>query len=208
MTYSVVSAATEATLIAERIIFASGYLLTEVLRRKRASLAIEHRPPLLCENAIFMFPQIDVGMGKELLAWPHWVLKCRYTGLGILFGKFWENAHEVSKHGANLPPPPCHFLSVRESVLSKDPLFFQRAEWLLPSLESSRDVGQNVFADLVEYREIMEECDAFSREPTISSFEHVIGQIVESDFYTRARKLAAIELENQKRGSHTNHANT
>ncbi len=197
-TYTVVSSNTEDKETAERIVFASGCVLSELLRHKRAIASSEQRPPLLCENIIFLFQHIDNSMGKELLGWPHWVLKCRYTQLGILFGKFWKGVVETSKDGRDLPVPPCHLLSIRESVRARDPQFFEHAEWLRPSLESSNDIGQNVFADLTEQQEIINMFGTFCAEPTRLSFTHVSVTLIQSNFYTRVKKLAAIELEERK----------
>ncbi len=180
-------------------IFASGYALCELLRSKRARSASKQRVPLLCENTLFLFPHIDDALGKELLGWPHWVLKCRYTQLGILFGKFWKNAREASKNGRDLPVSPCHFISVRESVQAKDPQFFEHAEWLRPAFESSNDIGQNVFDDMTDYQDVADVIGAFCGEPTQLNFERVNITLVQSNFYTRAKESAARELETHKR---------
>jgi hypothetical protein len=198
-TYTVVSSNTADKRIAEKIVFASAYALSELLRHKRARASSGRRIPLMCENAIFLFPQIDDAMGKELLGWPHWVLKCRYTQLGLLFGKFWKGAQEKSKDDRDLPVPPCNLFSVRESVRARDPQFFARADWLLPSLESSNDLGQNVFSDLVEHQEIADMLGAFCAKPEALSFIQIITALVQSSFYERAKELAAAELEARKR---------
>lgn len=197
--YTVVSSSTNDKGVAEKIVFASGYALSELLRHKRTQSSKDRQcPPLLCENALFLFPHIDDAIGKELFGWPHWVLKCRYTQLGILFGKFGKGAVETSKDGSDLPIPPCHLLSVRESVRARDPQFFEHAEWFRPSLESSNDIGQNVFGDLTEHQEIVNMLGAFCAEPARLSFTCVSAILVQSNFYARAKELAAIELEVRK----------
>lgn len=198
-TYTVVCSDTEDRGVAEEIIFASGYALCELLRSKRVRSVSGQRAPLLCENVLFLFPHIDDALGKELLGWPHWVLKCRYTQLGILFGKFWKNARETSKDGRDLPIPPCHFISVRESVRAKDPRFFERAEWLRPALESSNDVGQNVFGDLADWQDAADVISTFCDEPTQLNFERANVTLVQSNYYARVKELAARELEAHKR---------
>lgn len=197
--YAVVQSDTEDKEVAERIVFASGYALCELLRSKRSESSPSGRAPLLCENALFLFPRINDALGKELLGWPHWVLKCRYTRLGILFGKFWKNARETAKDGRDLPVPPCHFISVRESVRAKDPRFFEQAEWLRPALESANDVGQNVFEEMVDFQNVFETVSRFCEEPTSLNFERVNVTLLQSDFYTRAKEVAALELEAHKR---------
>lgn len=198
-TYTVVQSDTEDKAVAERIVFASGYALCELLRNKRDQSTSGQRAPLLCENALFLFPRIDVALGKEILGWPHWVLKCRYTGIGILFGKFWKNARETSKDGRDLTIPPCHFISIRESVRAKDPRFFEQAEWLRPALESANDVGQNVFEDMENFQDVFRTISRFCEDPTSLNFERVNVTLVQSDFYARAKEVAARELEAHKR---------
>ncbi len=197
--YTVIHSDTEDAVIAEKIVFASGYVLCELLRSTRSQSISELRPPLLCENVLFQFPSIKDSRGKELLGWPHWVLKCRYTQLGILFGKFWKNAKERSKDGRNLPVPPCHFISVRESVRAKDPRFFEQADWLRPALESSNDIGQNVFDDLADYTDVAHTLKAFCDEPTQLNFTRITVTLAGNNFYTRAKELSAKELEEHKR---------
>lgn len=200
-TYSVVSSNTEDKGVAEKIVFASGCALSELLRHKRSEASSGQRLPLLCENVLFLFPHIDDAIGKELFGWPHWVLKCRYTQIGILFGKFWKGEVETSKDGRDLPIPPCHLLSVRESVRTRDPQFFEHAEWLRPSLESSNDVGQNIFNDLTKYQEIINMLGTFCAEPMRLSFTHVIATLLQNNFYMLAKELAAIELKAHKLGN-------
>jgi hypothetical protein len=200
-TYTVVSSDIRDRDFAEKIIFACGYAFSEILRFRRTQPFSGNRVPLLCENILFLFQHVDDGAGKALFGWPHWVLKCRYTQLGILFGKFWKGASETSKDGRNLPVPPCHLLSIRESVRAMDPQFFEHAEWLRPSLELSQDIGQNVFGDLVEYHKIAERLNALLKESTSAHLVRMVDTLMESDFYARAKELAAIELESHKHHS-------
>ena len=198
-TYTVVHSDTNKKEEAEGIVFASGYALCELLRQKRSLLSSGQRAPLLCENVLFLFPHIEDALGKELLGWPHWVLKCRYTQLGVLFGKFWKSARETAKDGRDLPVPPCHFISVRESVRARDPRFFEQAEWLRPALESSNDVGQNVFDDLADLEDVDHVLKVFCEEPTRLSFERINATLLSSSFYARAKESATRELEAHKR---------
>ncbi|OGI95460.1 hypothetical protein A2917_02785 [Candidatus Nomurabacteria bacterium RIFCSPLOWO2_01_FULL_42_17] len=195
MAYTVVSSDTEDKLLAERIVFTSGYIMSELLRHQRRIANLKQRPPLLCENVIFLFPRIDDALSKEILAWPHWVLKCRYTQVGVLFGKFWKGAVEQGKNGRDLPIPPCNLFSIRENVRARDPKFFEKAEWLLPSLESANDVNQNVFNDLIVYQDTL---GAFCAEPTSSSFDGISGALTQSNFYAKAKELSKQELAKHK----------
>ena len=196
--YTVISSSTEVKDIAEKVVFAAGYILCELLRHIRSQCLQKQRIPLLSENVVFLFPNVDDKFGKELLAWPHWVLKSNYTQLGILFGKFCKGVCETSKDGRDLPIPPCHLLSVRESVRARDPKFFKQAEWLLPVLESSSDVGQNVFGDLADGEDVARVLQDFCDEPTQLNFERVNATLLMSNFYGRAKESAKKELEAHK----------
>lgn len=196
--YTIVHSETNEKAVAEKIIFGSGYAFSELLRRKRACSISEQRVPLLCDNVLFIFPHINEALDKELLSWPHWILKCRYTQLGILFGKFWKNAQEKSKDGRDLPIPPCNFISIRESIRAKDPRFFDHADWLRPALESSNDSGQNVFHDMEGYPNIIQAMDVFCDEPSQLNFEGILDILILSNFYSQAKQLATQELERHK----------
>lgn len=193
--YSVISCDTSDKMLAESIIFASGLALTELLRIKKSKA---ERMGLFCQNALFQLPNIDISLGEEILSWPHWVLKTRYTSLGIMFGKFWKDAEEEAKDGRNLPSPPCHFLSVRESVQSKDPQFFDRASWLRPLLKSSSDEGQQVFQDVSVSDRLIESLDLFCSQPTCSKLQDVLHSVVESEVYLEVRDIAEEELRSRK----------
>ena len=201
MAYTVVSSDTPDKLLAEKIVFVNGYIMSELLRHQRRIANLKQRPPLLCENMIFLFPHINDAFNKEILAWPHWVLKCRYTQVGVLFGKFWKGALEKGKNGCDLPIPPCNLFSVRENVRARDPKFFEMAEWLLPSLESANDVSQNVFSDIIEYQETL---GTFCAEPTSSGLTSISVALTQSDFYARAKELAKQQLAEHKQ--HENNA--
>lgn len=192
-TYTVIRSDTADFETAERIVFVTSYLLTELLRQQR-----RNRPGLFCENVLFELPRIDEARGKELLGWPHWVLKCRYTEMGILFGKFWKNARENSKGGTPLPVPPYHFISIREPIRSKDPQFFEKAEWLRSVLEASDDKGQRVFDDLADCERIQTTVDTFCNTPTAVQFEQACMTVLGSDFYPEAKVLADTELKARK----------
>lgn len=192
--YTLVSSEAGDEGVAQEIVFACGYALTELLRNDRALSLSGQRAPLLCDNVIFLLPNISEAMGKQLLGWPHWLLKSRYTEIGLLFGKFWKGAREKSKDQRDLPIPPCHFLSIRESVRSKDPKFFMQADWLLPSLESAQDIGQNVFDDLTENEGVAQSLRALRAQPSSSGLALVVAALIEGGFYPKTKRLAAAEL--------------
>jgi hypothetical protein len=197
-TYTLVRSDTTSAEKAEELVFGCAYALCELLRFKRAELQTEHQTTLLCENIIFEFPHLDDTLGKELLAWPHFVLKCRYTKLGILFGKFWMGAMETAKDGRELPSPPCHFISIRDNVMTRDPRFFDEAKWLLTALESSSDNGQEVWSDILGCQSAQGAVKDFCAEHSRLNYARVNASLVDSSFYSQAKRLAANELNANK----------
>lgn len=193
-TYTVISSQTKDDEVAERLVFLSGYVFAETLRQQRAKKS----SALLCENILFQFPQIEDSLGEKILGWPHWVLKTRYTKLGILFGKFWKKAVEESRDGRDLPIPPCHFISVRQSIPPKDPRFFERTDWLRKELESANDKGQNVFKDLKTFNGLFKQIDLFCDNPTSSKLEDIFYTSESGEFYAEVKKLAAEQLKKSK----------
>lgn len=98
----------------------------------------------MCDNLIFETPMISEGCAEKLLSWPHWLLKSLYTGVGIMFGKFWKGEHELNRDGIAIPRPPVTFMSFRSAVIRKDTRFFNKALELRPALEAADDDGRNV----------------------------------------------------------------
>lgn len=131
----------------QELMFYIGLLHTEILRRVRFDVSAQHRP-LACENVFFRFEGEDAVDGAALFGWPHWLLKIRYTQVGVMFGKFWKGEEAVSRDSVPIPPPPYHMLSLRSTVKRCDPAFFARAPELLESLIAAEDSGQRVFDDV------------------------------------------------------------
>lgn len=198
MHYTVISSEIADILAAERTVFASGYALTELLRQQRVVQG-EIRPPLLCENLVFLLPKLESIDKNSFLAWPHWVLKNRYTVTGILFGKFKKGDSETAKDGRKLPIPPCHLLSIRESIPPKDPQFFEKAAWLKPALETAQDIGQDVFDDLSsQFPEIGELRDIHNTQPEKERFQALVEVITDSGFYEEAKESAERSLQQNR----------
>lgn len=131
----------------QSLLFCIGLLHTEILRRTRTNVSLQQRP-LVCENIFFRFPGEDSVDGSELFGWPHWLLKTRYTQVGVLFGKFWKGEESISRKESPVPPSPYHMLSIRGAVKLRDPQFFKKAPELLDTLVSAEDGGQFVFDDI------------------------------------------------------------
>jgi len=203
--YTTLKSQTSSLEDAEKIIFASSLALTELLRARRATAGSRGvRPPLLCENALFVFPNIADESWKCLLDWPHWVLKFRYTEVGILFGKFVKGGIEQARDGRRqLPSPPCSFISVRESVRARDPQFFTRGAWLLPALEASHDSGQSLLSGYDGFSECAPILGEFCRRPDPEMLTRAVRAVIESDLYRSMKQSAALNLE-----AHTSESNS
>lgn len=132
-------------------IFYCGVIHVERLRKYR----FNHNAPqsfFACENIIFEIPSQFDHRGEELFSWPHYLLKILYTKVGIMLGKFWKGEKDVSRHGINVPEPPCHFLSIRSAVKSRDPRLLNKSTFLLPELLNSKDMGQDVHGYILDNR--------------------------------------------------------
>ena len=118
----------------QSLLFCIGLLHTEILRRARTNVSLQQRP-LVCENIFFRFPGEDSVDGSELFGWPHWLLKTRYTQVGVLFGKFWKGEESISRKESPVPPSPYHMLSISGAVKLRDPQFFKKAPELLDDVD-------------------------------------------------------------------------
>ena len=131
-------------IIEEVSIFYVGVLEIERFRKNRSKYNLNKRL-LYCENVIINLPSkfkhID---GSELFAWPHYLLKLLYTQVGIMLGKFWVNEKLISKKGISIPSPPCHFLSIRSTIKSRDPGLLKKTKNFSLILQQSEEKGQNV----------------------------------------------------------------
>jgi hypothetical protein len=93
----------------------------------------------------------------------------------------------------------CTCKTARRDRRTRDPIFFEQAEWLRTDLESSNDVGQNAFGDMSGTEDVSHALKVFCDEPTCLNFEHVHTTLLSNSFYARAKESAARELEDQKR---------
>jgi len=145
--HSVYELASTDTAKIQELMFCLGMLHTEILRRNRRSVPLQQRS-LVCENIFFRFQSENIVDGEELFGWPHWLLKTRYTRVGVMFGKFWKGEKSLSRNSVLIPSPPYHMLSIRGSVKKFDPVFFTKAPELLDTLIAAEDTGENVFDDI------------------------------------------------------------
>jgi hypothetical protein len=177
----------------QALMFCIGLLHTEILRRARVEVPLQQRP-LVCENILFRFASEDCVDGVELFGWPHWLLKVRYTQVGVLFGKFWKGEEAVSRKSVPIPPPPYHMLSIRGAVKPRDPAFFTKAPELLDTLISAEDNGQFIFNDM----EIGGELKSLIESPceTVEESLVICRRILESfDLYQRLYLVEAKKRE-------------
>ncbi|MFG2329071.1 hypothetical protein ACGFMM_05545 [Streptomyces sp. NPDC048604] len=135
----------------EAELFHAGVHAAERLRRSI------HRPrgSLRCENVVILgeVPGIRI---RELMAWPHWVLKHLYGPVGVMFGKFCAGEEERTRSGERIPVSPVSFIPVRAAVPRRDPEFLRATPDLAAALavaeEDGRDVFQHIPHDWTEIR--------------------------------------------------------
>ena len=172
----------------ELSMFYLGLLHTEILRRTRFQ-APPRRAVLACENLIFRFDGEDQVDGESLFAWPHWLLKTRYTNVGVMFGKFWLGEEADSRLGQPIPAPPYHILSIRSAVIKRDPQFFHKAPGLLGDLLTSDDDGRDIMG-LNELPVALPES-----EWTATMVQEASQSLLTSGFYETMKEQAAKELK-------------
>lgn len=103
---------------------------------------------LQCENVAFMIA--DPGMaanGRDVLEWPHWMLKLLYTKAGLVFGKFWKGETLISRSGLAAPVPERNFLSIRWALRGRDDHFFESTPFLQRQFENASYDRRNVHED-------------------------------------------------------------
>ncbi|MEV6731341.1 hypothetical protein [Streptomyces sp. NPDC051364] len=122
----------------EGALFAAAVVCAERVR----ILSKGQRGYLVCENLVVR------GASRRHLDWPHWALKNLYSGVGLMFGKFWEGEEDTSRHGGDLPVPPVTFLSIRPAVRPRDPQFLHNTPVLADTIRDAQDDGRNVFNGL------------------------------------------------------------
>ncbi|MFF3214288.1 DUF6875 domain-containing protein [Streptomyces sp. NPDC002886] len=108
--WTVYQAAGDAEAVEEEL-FHTGVQAAEWLR------PLMNRPHglLRCEN-IVLLGEVPGARHRDLMAWPHWVLKTIYAPVGIMIGKFHASEEELTGSGARIPDAPASFLPVRAAV--------------------------------------------------------------------------------------------
>jgi hypothetical protein len=130
-------------------LFYYGVIHTEILRVIRRRETVHKHKLLLSENVIANLLDSTSISGEDLFEWPHWVLKCLYSGVGILFGKFWIGEKDVSqKTGLSIPSPIKNILTIRSALMPTDERFFSLSAQLLSECNVEKDIEQNVFSPL------------------------------------------------------------
>lgn len=124
---------------------------TEWLRQQRRSLADAgntRAATLLCDNIMVMnSEQYDWRTAKNVVDWPHFILKHIYSRVGVMFGKFWTHEETESLDGRQVPPPPTTFLSVRNAIVLRDPRLLKEQFDVAATIERANDSGENVLSD-------------------------------------------------------------
>ncbi|MGI5451434.1 DUF6875 domain-containing protein [Streptomyces sp. CA-243310] len=109
---------------------------------------------LRCEN-IVLLGDVPGVRHRDLMAWPHWVLKNLYGPVGVMVGKFYAGEAEVTADGRRIPAAPASFLPVRAAVRRRDPRFLSATPDLAAALAAADDDGRDVFENIpTEWKEI------------------------------------------------------
>ncbi|MFJ4866005.1 hypothetical protein [Streptomyces sp. NPDC088748] len=109
---------------------------------------------LRCEN-IVLTGEVPGAHHRELMLWPHWVLKNLYGPLGVMFGKFYAGEEEVTEAGMRIPAAPASFLPVRAAIRRRDPRFLHATPDLATALATATDDGRDVFEHIpTQWKEI------------------------------------------------------
>ncbi|MEU9857259.1 DUF6875 domain-containing protein [Streptomyces sp. NPDC047974] len=105
-----------------------------------------HRPQgfLRCENIVIL-GEVPKVRHRDVMAWPHWVLKNLYGPVGIMFGKFYAGEEEDTRAGARIPVAPVSFLPVRAAIRRRDPQFLRATPDLAAAVAVADDDGRDVF---------------------------------------------------------------
>ncbi|MER5549196.1 hypothetical protein ABT072_43980 [Streptomyces sp. NPDC002589] len=94
---------------------------------------------LACESIVI------VGVGGQVVQWPHWALKNLYGPVGLMVGKFTAGERRTDRGGRQIPAPPVTFLPVRAAVRPRDPRFLAATPELAAAVASAVDDGRDVF---------------------------------------------------------------
>ena len=128
--------------IQELILFNSFILIEELrlLRKDNPENALFY-----CNNLCFhLKDEFSNEKIQEIINWPHWILKCLYTRVGLMFGKFWVNETSMGKNKKRIPSSPINFISIRSAIKPKDSYFFDDNFEFMREMITSIDNGENV----------------------------------------------------------------
>lgn len=120
-------------------LFFIGLAHTEQLRSERAKLD-QPGKIVICDNIVILEPtNLDSVSLRQLIGWPHWMLKCLYSRKKLMFGKFWRDEELTTQRGKSLAPPPLTFISIRSAVLDRDLAFVKNSEAVSKMLADALD---------------------------------------------------------------------
>lgn len=89
----------------------------ESLRRIRQTAGILYSDHIVISDS-GAWPE---AKARDLIAWPHWILKRLYSTQKLMFGKFWTGEHLITRSGEEVARPPLTFLAIRSSFPRRDP---------------------------------------------------------------------------------------
>lgn len=131
-----------------------GIAHTEWVRERRFHLAQAGRTNdarLICDNLVVEDSgALEWREAKNLVDWPHYILKRMYSDVGLMFGKFWTCEEEDSIDGRPIPSPPLTFLSIRPSVKVRDPKLLKDQTDIAAIIEEANDDRRDVLREWLD----------------------------------------------------------
>lgn len=131
----------------------TGIVITERLRRRRAMLRRDGHvaaSQMICDNIVVLGTDNAPGQSaKNVVDWPHYLLKSIYSETALMFGKFWTNEEGLSRDERAIPIVPITFLSIRAAIRPRDPKLLRRQTVFAAMIQEASDVGQDVLHERV-----------------------------------------------------------
>lgn len=134
-------------------LFNAAIIHTERLRDERLRYdAVDDRArsTLICDNLVVAGSEnFNWRSAKNVVDWPHYILKNMYSSCGLMFGKFWTREEDEGLDGRPIPPPQVTFLSIRSVVKLRDPLLLREQTDFANLIRDGKDIGADVLHEKI-----------------------------------------------------------
>jgi hypothetical protein len=131
-------------------LFYVGVVHAERLRQRRMTFWRADQPApaaLICDNLTLVDSEtLSWRSAKDIVDWPHYLLKWLYSEVGLMFGKFWTNEEGRSLKDRPIPTTPVTFLSIRSAVRLRDPALLKEQTEFADLIRDAEDDGQDMLA--------------------------------------------------------------